>query len=51
MHETNRILDLFNYITFMVSISDHRFAFGLFPTTGCISREFQTDSLFRQVFW
>ena len=51
MQETNRNIDLFNYITFMVSISDHRFADGLFPTTGCISRGFQTDSLFRQVFW
>ena len=41
LHETNhnnhRFIR-FNYITFIFNIRDHRFAFGLFPTTGCIPR-------------
>ena len=52
IHETNHIRFIrFNYKTFIFSIRDHRFAFGQFPTTGCISPGFQTDSSFRQVFW
>ena len=52
IHETNHNRFIrFNYKTFIFSIRDHRFALRLFPTTGCISPGFQTDSLFRQVFW
>ena len=52
MHETNHNRFIrFNYKTFIFSIRDHRFALGLFPTTGCISLGFPTVFSFRQVFW
>ena len=52
MQETNRNIDLFNYITSMFCISDHRFALGLFPELqqGVFPEDFRLIPCFLKFF-